>query len=896
MYSVGGTLSGLASGESVVLQDSGGNNTTVSANGSFTFSQQVANNAAYAVTVLNQPTGQTCTVTSGSGSVSGANVTNVGVTCTINTYTISGTVSGLNTGAQVTVKNNAGDPTRVTANGSFSFATPVSYNGSYAVTVAIQPPAQACTVTAGTGSNVTGNVSGVSVACGPATESVIHTFDVNADGIGPAANVVQGSDGNFYGTTQRGGPSNLGTVFKITPAGVETVLHSFAGGASDGSLPTAALIQGSDGNFYGTTSGGGPAGAGNVFRITPAGVETVLHSFGGGTTDGSTPNAALILGSDGNFYGTTSKGGTSGNGTVFRITPAGVETVLYSFAGGTADGSTPNAALLLGSDGNFYGTTSHGGTGSNGTVFKTTPAGIETVLYSFAGGTTDGRTPNAALIPGSDGNFYGTTSDGGMSYLGTVFKITPAGVETVLYSFAGGTTDGRVPNAALILGSDGNFYGTTSGGGPTGAGIPFGTGTVFKITPAGVETVLHLFAGGATDGSIPNATLIPGSDGNFYGTTSSGGAGSSGSLVKITLAGTETVVYSFNTGPEGQNPVGLIQGGDGNFYGTTSKGGTKNLGTVFEITSAGVETMLYSFAGGTDGSSPSALIQGSDGNFYGTTSNGGTNGYGTVFKITPAGIETVLYSFAGGTTDGGFPAAALIQGSDGNFYGTTQAGGTSNSGTVFKVTPAGVETVLHFFAGGTSDGGFPTAALIQGGDGNFYGTTSGSGGGTVFKITPSGVETVLHTFLGAPADGSTPTAALVLASDGNFYGTTAGGGRNNAGTVFKITPGGVETVLHSFTGGTADGSSPNTALLQGNDGNFYGTTIYGGIGGDINSSSSGNGTLFRITAAAVETILYSFAGGADGSNPNAMIPGADGIFYGTTHSGGSSDLGTVYTF
>jgi uncharacterized repeat protein (TIGR03803 family) len=392
--------------------------------------------------------------------------------------------------------------------------------------------------------------------------------------------------------------------------------------------------------------------------------------------------------------------------------------------------------------------------------------------------------------------------------------------------------------------------------------------------------------------------LILGSDGNFYGTTSSGGAGSSGSLVKITLTGTETVVYSFNTGPEGQKPVGLIQSSDGKFYGTTSNGGTNNLGTVFEMTSAGVETVLHSFVGGaTDGSLPAAaLIQGSDGNFYGTTSSGGTNGYGAVFKITPPGVETLLYSFAGGTTDGSSPAAALIQGSDGNFYGTTQAGGTGNSGTVFKITPAGVETVLHFFAGGTTDGGFPTAALIQGGDGNFYGTTSGSGGGTVFKITPSGVETVFHTFAGAPTDGSTPSAALVLGSDGNFYGTTATGGTNNAGTVFKITPGGVETVLHSFAGGTADGSRPIAALIQGNDGNFYGTTINGGIGGDVNSSSSGNGTLFRITPAGVETMLYSFAGGTDGSNPNALIPGVDGIFHGTTINGGSSNLGTVYTF
>ena len=777
MYSVGGTLSGLASGASVVLQDSGGNNTTVSANGSFTFSTQLANNAAYAVTVLKQPTGQTCAVTSGSGSVSGANVTSIGV------------------------------------------------------------------------------------ACDPATVSVIHDFDVNPDGIGPAANVVQGSDGNFYGTTQRGGTSNLGTVFKITPAGVETVLYSFADNETDGSYPSA-LIQGSDGNFYGTASDGGSKHEGTVFRVTPAGVETVLYSFGGGTTDGGSPIAALILGSDGNFYGTTSGGGASGGGTVFKITPAGVETVLHSFAGNNTDGNIPYAALALGSDGNFYGTTSSGGRYSWGTVFKVTPTGSETVLYSFDCGNTD---------------------------------------------------DGCIPHAALIPGSDGNLYGTTSSGGPTGAG------TVFKITPAGVETALHFFTfgniftgGSSTDGDTPNAALILGSDGYFYGTTSFGGTGDSGSLFKINLTGTETVVYSFNTGSEGQRPLGLIQGGDGNFYGTTRDGGTSNLGTVFEITSTGVETVLHSFVGGaTDGGFPAAtLTRGSDGNFYGTTLYGGTNGHGTVFEITPAGVETVLYSFAGNNTDGNLPNT-LIPGSDGNFYGTTSGGGSKDEGTVFRITPAGVETVLYSFSGGTTDGGDPRAALIQGSDGNLYGTTSDGGTngfGTVFRITPAGVETVLHSFTGSPTDGRIPSGgALVLGSDGNFYGTTSFGGTGDYGTVFKITPGGAETVLYSFAGGTADGSGPNTGLIQGNDGNFYGTTDTGGIGGDARANCSvspasfgcpGNGTLFRITPAAVETMLYAFPAGTDGnaSGPGALILGADGKLYGTTLTGGSANLGTVYKF
>jgi uncharacterized repeat protein (TIGR03803 family) len=201
------------------------------------------------------------------------------------------------------------------------------------------------------------------------------------------------------------------------------------------------------------------------------------------------PQAPLVRGGDGNFYGTTGNGGPFAGGTVFKISPTGVETVLYSFAGGT-DGNLPHAALIQGRDGNFYGTTSNGGTSGNGTVFKMSPTGVETVLYSFAGSTTDGRVPYSALIEGSDGNFYGTTSFGGTSDLGTAFKITPAGVETVFYSFAGGTTDGSGGFSSLIQGSDGNFYGT-SGRGGTG-----NNGTLFKITPAGVESVLHFFEGG----------------------------------------------------------------------------------------------------------------------------------------------------------------------------------------------------------------------------------------------------------------------------------------------------------------------------------------------------------------------------------------------------------------
>ena len=333
---------------------------------------------------------------------------------------------------------------------------------------------------------------------------------------------------------------------------------------------------------------------------------------------------------------------------------------------------------------------------------------------------------------------------------------------------------------------------------------------------------------------------------------------------------TVTTLYTF-AGSDGSYPVaGLLQASDGNFYGTSSGG------TIFKITPAGVLTTIYLFSG-SDGSDPEgALLQASDGNIYGTTSHGGANGKGTVFKITLAGALSTLHSFSG-IIDGASPKVGLIQGSDGNFYGTTPLGGSSGSGTVFRITPAGTLTTLHSFSG--SDGDYPDGELIQGSDGNFYGGTFF--GGTLFKITPAGSLTTFHTFSGS--DGSDPEGALLQASDGNFYGTTVTGGTNNDGTVFKITPAGVLTSLYSFSGG--DGQSPRTGLIRGSDGNLYGTTDYGG--------ANGVGTLFQITPAGVLTSLYSFSGGHNGPE-GALVQGSDGDFYGTTQGGGANGLGTIF--
>ena len=357
---------------------------------------------------------------------------------------------------------------------------------------------------------------------------------------------------------------------------------------------------------------------------------------------------------------------------------AGTESLLYSFSGGTTDGTTP-LGLIQAIDGSFYGVTELGGANNRGTFFNLTPSGAtESVLYSFGSTDTDG-VPNSSIIQATDGNFYGAGIDNPTPGLGTIYKINPAGtIEENLYTFTGGTTDGAYPQQ-VIQASDGSFYGITQMGGASN------DGAVFKITQSGIETVFYSFTGGTTGGASPSS-LIQGSDANFYGTATAGGAGNDGVVFKITPAGTETILHSFTGGTtDGSNVRALIEGNDGNLYGVTLAGGPSNDGAVFKLTLSGTETLIYFFEGGpADGSGPNALTQASDGNLYGTTGSGGASGVGTIFKISPT-AETILHSFSGGPTDGAGPYGGLIQATNGGLYGVTFYGGSSNDGAIYEV-------------------------------------------------------------------------------------------------------------------------------------------------------------------------------------------------------------------
>jgi uncharacterized repeat protein (TIGR03803 family) len=373
----------------------------------------------------------------------------------------------------------------------------------------------------------------------------------------------------------------------------------------------------------------------------------------------------------------------------------------------------------------------------------------------------------------------------------------------------------------------------------------------FALAPAHAQTftVLYTFTNTA-NGFQPDAGLFRDAAGELYGTTQYGGtAGGFGTVFKLDPNGDESVLYSFSGTPDAEDPyAGLIRDKSGNFYGTTIYGGTNGgFGTIFQLDSNGTETLLYSFAGTPDGTDPyGGLVRDGSGTLYGTTIFGGTaGGYGTVFQLSAAGKLTLLHSFSG-TPDGEDPYGGLVRDSAGNLYGTSLYGGSGGGfGTVFKVNKAGKMTLLHSFSG-TPDGVNPHDGLLRDKAGNLYGTTiyggAGGGYGTVFKLSPTGKLTLLHSFSGDP-DGVNPYARLARDGAGNLYGTTFYGGTSGYGTVFKVSKAGKMKVLHSFTY-APDGAHPIGGLVMDKAGNLYGTTS---AGGDTSCGFSGCGTVFEIT-------------------------------------------------
>jgi uncharacterized repeat protein (TIGR03803 family) len=478
----------------------------------------------------------------------------------------------------------------------------------------------------------------------------------------------------------------------------------------------------------------------------------------------------------------------------------------------------------------------------------------------------------------------------------------------LVHTFAG-APDGAFPSG-LVEDAAGNLYGTTQQGGITtgvcaSAGVDGlkGCGTVFKVDSTGIETVLYRFAGG-TDAQFPTAGLVRDASGNLYGATPVGGASNKGAVFKVDPAGNETVLYNFTGGADGWAPQGtLVLDAAGNLYGTTQGGGASMQGTVFKLDTAGKETVVYSFTGPPDGAHPVAgLVQDGAGNLYGTTPVGCAFGAGTVFKVDATGTETVLHSFTG-NADGGSPEAGLILDGAGNLYGTTTMGGALNClggqnnpvgcGAVFKLSPTEAETVFNF----TPDSGdFPNVGLVRDSAGNLYGTTEFTGphAGTsavLFEMNTSGGETVLFTFKGGGLDRTYPTGSLVLDAAGNLYGTTQYGGSVGAGTVFKLNPTGAPTFPLTIAP-SGNGSGTVMGNLPGIDcpsacsafyapGTVVTLTATAGTGSSFSSwgvaGCTGTGTC-KVTTGTAETVVFAtfildFSISASALAPATVSPG-----------------------
>jgi len=746
------------------------------------------------------------------------------------------------------------------------------------------------------------------------TFTTLHSFSpVSAfEGQDPQAGLIM-SGNTLYGTTEGGGASYSGqnsTVFKVNADGTGfATLHIFNNSGNDGIDPQAGLIL-SGSILYGTASGGGSGGSGTVFALATNGTSYgTLYSFSatdtnGFNSDGSGPAAGLIL-SGNTLYGTTASGGSTGNGTVFKVNTDGSGfSNLYNFpASDTSGGQTPQAGLIL-SGNTLYGTTVGGGRAGMGTVFKINTNGSGfTTLYSFSatdtnGFNSDGAAPQAGLIL-SGNMLYGTAHAGGTAGNGTIFAVATNGSGfATLYSFTGGN-DGASPQAGLIL-SGNTLYGTANGGGSAG------DGTLFAVKTNGTDFApLYSFSatdinGFNTDGANPQAGLIL-SGNTLSGTAYGGGSAGCGTVFAVSTDGTGfTTLLSFpqpSANSDGTLPGGLIISGN-SLYGMATGGGSAADGTVFAVNTDGTGfATLHNFHLG-DGINPQAGLILSGNTLYGTASAGGP-GSGTVFALQTNGTGfTNFYNFAGGS-GGQAPQDGLIL-SGNTLYGTTYAGGISNNGTVFKVNTDGTGfTNLYSFSatdtnGFNHDGAEPFAGLILSGN-TLYGTAyqgGRSGDGTIFAVTTNGTGfTNLYSFTNG-SDGGRPFAGLIL-SGNTLYGTASAGGRGYSGTIFAIATNGTGfTTLYSFTGGS-DGASPDAGLI------VSGNTLYGTASG---GGSAGNGTVFKVnTDGSGFSTLYSFSAtdtngfNGDGAEPYDDLVLSGNTLYGAAIAGGSAGNGTVFS-
>jgi uncharacterized repeat protein (TIGR03803 family) len=648
--------------------------------------------------------------------------------------------------------------------------------------------------------------------------------------------------GNLYVSA-----AGSGKILKFTSGGVKS---TFASGLNN---PWGLAFDAS-GNLFVSASG-----SGKILKFASDGAESTFAS-------GLSQPLGLAFDAFGNLFAGTSTG-AAGGGEILKFTPSGAQSTFAELFIPSSLAFGPNGSLYVADNGVWR-------------ILEFTPAGVQSTFASGSNSFGLAFDPFGDLFSSNDGNWIQkigpagavSTFATGLSHSG-LLAFAPF---STLHSFAGGE-DGGFPMAGLTQASNGDLYGTTDG-------------TVFKITPAGTLTTLYSFCAqsGCTDGKQPGAALVQAANGDLYGTTAGGGGASSGGTVfKITPSGALTTLYSFcsqNACADGGFPVaGMVQATNGDLYGTTEGGGANGGGTVFKITPRGTLTTLYSFCsqgGCADGEFPYAgLIQAANGDLYGTTASGGTNrncgspaqpgpGCGVIFKITPSGAFTTLYSFCSQSdcTDGATPYGALVQATNGDFYGTTAWSGPANSfsGTVFKITPNGTLTTLYSFCAqtGCPDGLRPTTGLIQASDGDLYGTT----GDTVFKITPAGSLTTLYSI--CPDGCPFTNGGLVQATTGKFYGTTSESGADNDGTIFSLSLG-----LNAFVKTqTASGNIGATVKIIGTRLSTATSVTFNGVAAAFTVDSSSEISATVPAGATTGKVQVTLPAGTLSSNVAFQVP------------------------
>ncbi len=703
-----------------------------------------------------------------------------------------------------------------------------------------------------------------------------------------------------------------------TPAQAQASLVTVASfNGVNGEGPYAGVTFDSQGNLFGTTYEGGANEVGTVFEIVK-GSTTITDFAAFDQSNGDNLEAGVTFDSSGNLFGITAGGGTNTEGrntegTVYEIVKG--STTITDIPTSNPDNVVlqPQGGLTLDTQGNLFGTTYGGGAKDKGTVFEIAKGSthIQT-LASFNG--TDGENPYGGVTFDRQGNLFGTTAKGGANDKGTVFEIAKGTTRIKTVDFFD-ASNGSYPQSGVTFDSEGNLFGTTTGGGAQNESD--GHGTVFEIAK-GSAAITDLVSFNGTDGDSPDAGVTFDSRGNLFGTTTKGGAHSRGMVYEIAKGSTHLKILASFNGANGSDPEAAVAfDSQGNLFGTTAKGGANDKGTVFEIAAPGsssaaaltpaqaspakqvsfITVDFFTNANETISNEPgphAGVTFDSSGNLFGTTHSGGTNEFGTVFKIAKGTTRiNTLASFRG--TNGGNSDVGMALDRNGNLFGTTQGGGANDAGTVFEIVQGSrhIKTVASF-----AHGNNPGAGVTLDGNGNLFGTTFNGGvhdDGSVFEIAKGSTRIKTLVFFnranifgpagGARDTGRSPNAGMTFDRSGNLFGTTFEGGTSDDGTVFEIAKGSryIKTVA-SF--GETIGTYPQGGLTFDGNGNLFGTAYEGGADDD--------GTVFEIAKGSTAITEIAFFNGADGKSPAGVTFDRQGNLFGITYAGGTDDKGTVY--